>query len=101
MSANAQTHPRRSAELVETATSAWTAGLTPAAFDLGRETRGAWGRACEAWGSYVMDMNRLFGPMAVLEANTRLLADLTDLGAAAAAARLHDGGLETPLLSDA
>ena len=71
------------------------------AFGAGREGLAVWFAACSAWGDYLAMLSRATGPAAVIEAQTRLLADTFDLCNLATANRLKDAGVTAPLLNDA
>lgn len=60
-----------------------------------------WFAACNAWGRYVCDIALASGPVAVVDAQTRLFADCLDLCGQAMASRLKDAGVTAPLLNDA
>lgn len=64
------------------------------------ETLELWSCACGAWGDYLTSLAGAMTPMAVMEANTRLMAESLDLCSRAAGLRLQHAGLKSPLLAD-
>lgn len=66
-----------------------------------REGFALWCAACSAWGDYLSGLACASGPAAMVDAQTRLLADCLDLCSQATANRLKDAGVATPLLNDA
>ena len=65
-----------------------------------QEMFGAWLGACSVWGDYLERLATALGPMAVLDAGTRLMADSLEICSRAAAARLGADSLGGPLLND-
>lgn len=77
---------------------------TPVHWDPFGETReglALWFAACSAWGEYFARVARASGPAALVDAQTRLLADCLDLCGQATGNRLRDAGVASPLLNDA
>lgn len=62
-----------------------------------------WTCACGLWSDYLTSLAGAVTPMAVMavmEANTRLMAESLDLCSRAAGLRLQHAGLKAPLLAD-
>ncbi len=64
------------------------------------ETLELWTCACGLWGDYLTSLAGAMTPLAVMEANTRLMAESLDLCSRAAGLRLQHAGLKAPLLGD-
>jgi hypothetical protein len=85
-------------ELTTAAAPAW-GGWDSSAF--AGEAMSAWACAWSAWSDYVFRLITSTGPLAVIDAHTRLMADSLDVCSRAAATRLQDAGIPAPLLNDA
>jgi hypothetical protein len=57
--------------------------------------------ACDAWADYVQAITSAANPVAVMEANTRLVLDSLELCSRATGSYLVRRGVDTPLLNDA
>lgn len=68
---------------------------------LGGESLALWRAACDAWCDYLVQIARVAGPAAWIETNLRLAEEAADIFSLAAAHRLREGGVTTPLLCDA
>lgn len=68
---------------------------------LGRESLALWTVACDAWCDYVVQLARVAGPAAWMEANLRLAGEAVEIFSLATADRLKEAGVTTPLLCDA
>lgn len=66
-----------------------------------REALCIWECATDAWSDYFTALASSPTPAAVIEANAKLAADTMALYGRAAGMMLSQGGLRTPLLSDA
>ena len=62
---------------------------------------GAWACAWRAWGDYLSRLASCSSPLAAFDAGAQLVTDGLNICSVAAAARLRDGGVRTPLLNDA
>ena len=62
---------------------------------------GAWACAWGVWGDYVSRLASCSSPLAAFDAGAQLMTDSLEICSRAAAARLRDGGVRTPLLNDA
>lgn len=79
-------------------TQAW-GGMDGYAF--AQEAMSAWTCACAAWTDYLGRVATSTGPAALFDAGAQLMTDSLDICSRAAAARLKDVGVSTPLLNDA
>ncbi|TAJ73609.1 MAG: hypothetical protein EPO51_04775 [Phenylobacterium sp.] len=79
-------------------TQAW-GGLD--SYALARESMDAWACAWTAWTDYLGRLATSAGPLALMDAGTRLMTDNLEICSRAAATRLAAGGVATPLLNDA
>jgi hypothetical protein len=73
----------------------------PAGEDFVGQATSLWIFAWDAWVHYAARALAADSPMALYEAGAQWVSDSLDIGGRAAAARLRDGDLDTPLLSDA
>jgi len=66
-----------------------------------REMFGLWSSAWGVWGDYLGRLGASPGPLEVFEAGEQLMADSMRICGRVVSARLRDGGVRAPLLSDA
>jgi hypothetical protein len=65
------------------------------------EMLGAYACACDVWTGYLTRLAAARTPMDVVDAGARFTLESVEICERAAAGRLREGGLRTPLLNDA
>lgn len=94
---------RQGPAIPDTAPDPWAAwvGACKVWNSAARDGLGLWFASCRAWSDVLTDLSRATGPGAILDVQSKWLAEGFDLCSQATAERLRQAGVTAPLLNDA